>query len=126
MKETRFDYHAAVGILVAVAIVAFALWIARTRSAKGSKQQSIDVTIHSGITNPVKFAKSRFTGGVGAALSTDRATGVLLIDQVMAGSPAEKAGLPEGDHIAQVDGVATSGRTLARTWKVSEGLPRAV
>ena len=37
-----------------------------------------------------------------------------MIHGVVAGSPAEKAGLREGDHIIQVDGVPTSGRTLAQ------------
>ena len=68
--------------------------------------------MHSAITNPIAFAKNRFTGGVGAVLVTDPATGLLLIKKVLVGSPAETAGLREGDYIVQVDGVATSGRKL--------------
>jgi C-terminal processing protease CtpA/Prc len=83
-------------------------------SAKRSNHESLKDTIHSAITNPVKFAKARFTGGVGAILSDDPAAGVPLIQQIVVGSPAEKAGLRKGDHIIQVDGVATSGRTLAQ------------
>jgi C-terminal processing protease CtpA/Prc len=94
--------------------VLFALWAARTRSARRPGQESLNDTIHSAITNPVAFAKARFTGGVGAILLANPATGVQVIHQVLAGSPAEKAGLRDGDHILQVDGVATSGRTLAQ------------
>ena len=103
-----------IGIFVVIAVVVVALWTARTLSARRSNQESLQDTMHSAITNPVAFAKSRFTGGVGAALGTDPATGALLIMKIMAGSPAEMAGLREGDHILQVDGVATSGRTLVQ------------
>src|SRR6266480_3303763 len=102
------------GIFAFIGVVVVALWAARTRSARRPNQESLNDTIHSAITNPAKFAKAHFTGGVGAVLLADPATGVPLIHNVVAGSPAEKAGLCEGDHIIQVDGVATSGRTLAQ------------
>ncbi|SRR6266571_611338 len=104
----------AIGIGGIIGVAVFALWMARTRSARRSNQDSLSDTLHSAITNPVVFAKSRFTGGVGAILVADPATGVPLIHNVVAGSPAEKAGLREGDHIVQIDGVATTGRTLAQ------------
>jgi len=103
-----------VGAFAVIAIVLIALWAARTRSAVRSARESFKETIQSAVTNPVGFAKARFTGGVGAVLLADPATGVPVIHNVVAGSPAEKAGLREGDHILQVDGVATSGRTLAQ------------
>lgn len=103
-----------VGILAFTGVVGFALWTAPTRSANRSKRESLNVTIHSAITNPVKFAKARFTGGVGAILLNDPAAGVPMIQQIVVGSPAEEAGLRKGDHIIQVDGVATRGRTLAQ------------
>jgi C-terminal processing protease CtpA/Prc len=102
------------GILAVTAIIVFALWAAQTRSARRAGQESLEDTSHSAITNPVAFAKNRFTGGVGAILLIDPATGLPLIRQVIAGSPAEKAGLREGDIILQVDGIATRGRTLAQ------------
>ena len=57
-----------VGAFVLIGLVLFALWAARTRSARRSEQESLSDTIHSAITNPVAFAKDRFTGGVGAIL----------------------------------------------------------
>jgi len=101
-----------IGLFGFIAVVAIALWTAHTRSAKRSSQESLKETMHSAITNPIAFAKNRFTGGVGAVLVTDPATGLLLIKKVLVGSPAETAGLREGDYIVQVDGVATSGRKL--------------
>ena len=100
-----------VGIFAIIGVL-FTLWVARTRSAKRSDQESLKDTIHLVVTNPLAFAKARFTGGVGAILQPDPATGVPLIRKVMVGSPAEKAGLREGDRIIQIDGVATSGRKL--------------
>jgi C-terminal processing protease CtpA/Prc len=103
-----------VGIFAFIGVLVVALWTARTRPARRSNQESLKDIMHSAITNPTAFAKNRFTGGIGAALTTDPATGALRIVNVIAGSPAEMAGLRDGDHILQVDGVATSGRTLAQ------------
>src|SRR2546427_3004833 len=96
-----------IGILGIIAVVVCALWMSRTRSARRSNQDSLSDTIRSAITNPVVFAKSRFTGGVGAILVADPATSVPLIHNVVAGSPAEKAGLRGGERIVQIDGGAT-------------------
>ncbi len=103
-----------VGVFAVIGIALLALWAARTRSAGRPARESFKETIQSAVTDPVGFAKARFTGGVGAVLLADPATGVPVIHNVVAGSPAEKAGLREGDRILQVDGVATSGRTLAQ------------
>ena len=103
-----------VGIFAFIGVLLIALWTAGTRSARRSSQESLKDTMHSAITNLAAFARNRFTGGIGAALATDPATGALRIVKVLAGSPAEMAGLRDGDHILQVDGVATSGRTLAQ------------
>jgi len=102
------------GIFVFIAVAAIVLWMARTHSAPQSRQGSLQNTMHSAMTNPVSFAKNHFTGGVGAIMVADPATGALLINKVLPGSPAETAGLLAGDHILQVDGVATRGRTLAQ------------
>src|SRR5256885_17106941 len=92
-----------VGAFVFIGVVVIALWAARARSARRSSQESLNDTIHSAITSSVEFAKAHFTGGVGAVLLADPATGVPLIHSVVAGSPAGKAGVTRGDHIIQVD-----------------------
>ena len=103
-----------IGLFGFIVVVVIALWTGRTRSVNQSNEKSLDETMHSAITNPIAFAKNRFTGGVGTVLATDRTTGLPRIQKVVAGSPAETAGLREGDYIVQVDGVATSGRKLVQ------------
>jgi C-terminal processing protease CtpA/Prc len=70
--------------------------------------------VESAITNPVAFAKSRFTGGIGAIMLADPNTGRTVIHQVIAGSPAEAAGLRDGDVVLKVNGVSTTGQKLAQ------------
>jgi C-terminal processing protease CtpA/Prc len=103
-----------IAVFVFISAAGVVLWMPRTRSVKPSPKASIKDTVYSAMTNPASFAKNRFTGGVGAALTVDKTNGNPLIMHVMPGSPAEAAGLLAGDHILQVDGVATSGRTLAQ------------
>ena len=98
------------GIFALIVILLLAIWAPRARL---SRQAPLKDVFHSEITNAVGFAKSHFTGGVGVVLKADAASGLPMINQVVAGSPAEKAGLLKGDIIVQVDGVAT--RTLAQT-----------
>ena len=110
-----------IGIFAFTAVVLFALWAARTRSARQADRASVKDTIHSAITNPVDFAKTHFTGGIGAILATDLATGVLMVNEVAVGSPSEKAGLRKADIIVKVNGEATSGRTLAQNLESIRG-----
>src|SRR5260370_30836165 len=100
-----------VGILGCLLLMMFALWTARTRSVIGPKPETLEKAIQSAVTNPLGFAKSHFTGGIGAVLLVDPVMGIPQVHNVMAGSPAEKAGLRDGDPIVQIDGVATNGRT---------------
>jgi len=111
-----------VGILAFIGVMVFAFWPARKSAATRPGQESLKVTINSALSNPAAFAKAHFTGGLGVILDTDPATGAPRINQVLAGSPAEKAGLREGDLIIQVDGIATRGRTLAQTADSMRGL----
>jgi len=43
-------------------------------------------------------------GGIGAVLTVDAARGVATVERVIAGAPAERAGLRPGDEIRRVDG----------------------
>ena len=50
--------------------------------------------------------------GIGATLSLDEDTGFGIIKEVMSGTPAEEAGLKDGDLIYKVDGESTYGMDL--------------
>lgn len=50
--------------------------------------------------------------GIGAYISTDEATGLPVIAEVMEGSPAEEAGVQAGDICYKVDGELTESMTL--------------
>ena len=50
--------------------------------------------------------------GIGATLSLDEDTGFGIIKEVMSGTPAEEAGLKDGDLIYEVDGESTYGMDL--------------
>jgi len=71
------------------------------------------------LTNVVDYAKNRITGGIGAVVTTDRATGLPIIAEVKVDSPADRAGLRTGDLITKVNGLATAGLPLAQ---VVEGI----
>lgn len=87
-------------------------WLAH--SAKSARPGSVVRAAELAITNPVEFAKSHVTGGIGAVLLADPVTGLPRIQMVLAGSPAARAGLRAGDEILEVDGMTTRGRTLAQ------------
>jgi membrane-associated protease RseP (regulator of RpoE activity) len=110
-----------IGIFAFTAVVVFALWAARARSARQADRAFIKDTIHSAITNPLEFAKTHFTGGIGAILAPNPVSGVPVINGVGVGSPAEKAGLHKGDIIIKVNGETTSGRTLAQNLESIRG-----
>ena len=50
--------------------------------------------------------------GIGATLSLDEDTGFGIMKEVMSGTPAEEAGLKDGDLIYKVDGESTYGMDL--------------
>ncbi|MCD7725083.1 MAG: S41 family peptidase [Clostridiales bacterium] len=59
--------------------------------------------------------------GIGAYLSLDSATGLARISGVIAGTPAEEAGLRENDIIYQVDGESVQGMELSEIVSLVKG-----
>lgn len=96
-------------VLALLAVILFAVWEARALHHQRSRQSALAV-VRSALTNPVEFAKSRVTGGIGLILRTDVPTGLPIVQGVGVGSPAEAAGLRPGDLILRVDGVPTTNR----------------
>jgi carboxyl-terminal processing protease len=108
---------AILGFIAAVLIVICRPRPSPARSTTSPVQDAVESAITnplSAITNPLRFARSHFTGGIGAMLRADQTNGVPIVVQVIPGSPAEAAGLQAQDRILSIDGVATSGRTLAQ------------
>ena len=69
----------------------------------------------------VKFLDGTKFGGIGVSLALDDAHA--RVTQVFPGSPAEKAGLLEGDSIATVDGTAVAGRSSDAVRSLLRGAP---
>lgn len=86
------------------------------------KRASAVYAFESAITNPVDFAKSHVTGGIGAMLLADPASGLPQIRGVVTGSPAQRAGLRSGDVILAIDGLTTRGRTLTQDIECIRGI----
>ena len=104
-----------VGILACIGGVLFLWWFCRWDSGGASSHaRSANQPIKSAIRDPVSFARNHLTGGIGAMLQTDPASGGVKVFQLLAGSPAQKAGLLSGDIIIQVNGVSTRGKPLAQ------------
>jgi predicted metalloprotease with PDZ domain len=103
------------GILVCLGGILFVGWFIHRSAFSASRQTPlVNQPIKSVIAYPVAFAKNHLTGGIGAMLVDDPASGFVKIAQVVAGSPSQKAGLQSGDIITQVNGISTRGRLLAQ------------
>lgn len=113
----------AIGILAVIAAGLVTLWTLHAFSAGGPNHVSFKDAVQSAITNPVSFAKSRFTGGIGALLLADPTTGAPVIHEVIPGSPAQVAGLRDGDVILKVGDVPTTGKPLAQIVSSIRGIP---
>jgi len=86
------------------------------------KPGSVVPAVELAVTNPMAFAKSHVTGGIGAVVMADATTGLPKIQMLVAGSPAQKAGLRPGDVILAIDGSTASGRTLAQNIECIRGI----
>jgi membrane-associated protease RseP (regulator of RpoE activity) len=112
-----------IGILACIGGILFVWWLVQQASFNASPQTPLaNQPIKSAMRDPVAFAKNHLTGGIGTLLATDPASGCVKIAQVVAGSPAQKAGLQSGDIIIQVNGISTRGRLLAQIVEDIRGL----
>jgi membrane-associated protease RseP (regulator of RpoE activity) len=104
-----------VGILACIGGILLAWWFIHRSSFSASGQTpSVKQRINAAIADPVAFAKNHLTGGIGVILDIDPRTGLVTIQEDVTGSPAQKAGLREGDVITKVNGISTKGRPLAQ------------
>lgn len=61
--------------------------------------------------------------GIGIVIDTDPDTKSLLVTQVIAGGPADKAGLQPGDIVLTIDGKPTAGLSVSDDSKLIRGKP---
>lgn len=101
-------------VLLALIATAYGIRTLFVTSTNSFKQGTIAHAVQSVFTNPVGFAKSHVTGGIGALLLADPQSGLPRIQTVITGSPADKVGLRNGDVIVGIDGAPTLGRTLTQ------------
>jgi C-terminal processing protease CtpA/Prc len=102
-----------VALLVACVMCVAGLLAWRAVSSRGSQSAgSLGQSLKTAATNPVEFAKNRFTGGIGVVAGTNLGSSFPVIRAVAASSPADRAGLRAGDLITKVNGLSTSNRPL--------------
>jgi carboxyl-terminal processing protease len=83
---------------------------------------------HSSFINPKEYkqftkqSKGKF-GGVGIQITTDRATGNLMVISPMVGTPAYEAGVLAGDLIVKIDGKPTDNMRLSEAVELIQGEP---
>jgi carboxyl-terminal processing protease len=74
--------------------------------------ESLGDTGHTRFLTPAEYAQmtSQLSGQVaGIGILVAETNGTLMVDRVIAGSPADKAGVKAGDQITAVNGVSTAG-----------------
>jgi carboxyl-terminal processing protease len=76
---------------------------------------SLGDTGHSVFLTPEEYQAFQISlnatvAGIGVLISAS--TGVIVVNRVLAGSPAEAAGVKAGDQITAVDGISTAGMTI--------------
>ena len=103
----------ALAIWYAVVGAILALWAFHSCEAGRTVAPSVNNTMLALSTNPAGFVKNRITGGIGIMLTMDTTVQLPRVMEVMAGSPADKAGLRREDVITLINGKTTTGQKLA-------------
>jgi S1-C subfamily serine protease len=101
-----------VWIVALTGLALLATWASRSCAGGHRASTTFKNSIQALATNPAEFVKNRITGGVGALLGLDSATGLAKVMEIMNGSPADTAGLRAGDLISQVNGATMTGQKL--------------
>ncbi len=110
-----------IGIVVVAGMALLAVWAGRSCCGGGAGSASLKSAMQALATNPTEFARNRITGGVGAVVGVDSPGGLPTVMGVLAGSPADRAGLRRGDVITRVNGATMTGRKLAQVVEAMRG-----
>lgn len=111
-QQTRRSFLIAAVVILLVVVFA-AVWISTGGHKKQRTGDTLKETAQQFVADPRQFVSNRFTGGIGAALSTD-VSGFTKINGVIEGTPAAAGGLQPGDLILEVDGQSTKGMSLVQ------------
>src|SRR6185295_17632567 len=93
-----------------------------TGSSRGLRGVSLNKTLGSAVAHPVDFTKKQFQGGIGITLNPVPLRGLPVIVNVIPESPADRAGLSEGDVILKVNGVLTINKPSAQVASEIKGI----
>lgn len=107
------------GVLLVLIVAVYGIRALFVHSAKSGR---IAPAVQLAITNPLAFAKSHVTGGIGAVVLADPVSGLPKIQMLVAGSPAQRGGLRPGDLILEIDGMSAKGRSLAQNIERIRGI----
>jgi C-terminal processing protease CtpA/Prc len=108
-------------IVVVTGLVLLVLWTVRSASGGRRNSASLKQTMQELARNPTQFVTNQITGGVGVLLTLDQEPSLPTVARVLAGSPADRAGLRAGDVVVQVNGASTTGRNLADVVETMRG-----
>jgi membrane-associated protease RseP (regulator of RpoE activity) len=112
------------GVLFSLGVIAWIWWAYQSGFFDRVRRPPAKPSaFNQAITHPVAFAENHFTGGIGAILGVDSQSGLAAIRQVVNGSPAQKAGLSNGDVIIKINGTATTGKSLKQIVDEIRGFP---
>jgi C-terminal processing protease CtpA/Prc len=106
-------------IVAPLIVFTWAILLVRSRPSPSSP---VKQNLQAALTNPVEFAKERFTGGIGMAFSSNAIIGLPVILVVKTDSPADKAGLRSGDIILKIDGVSTTNTAVPQVAERIKGI----
>jgi len=123
--RARFDRRLpffALAILIPVVLLGWYYLANPSEKQSQPKSFSIQRAATEMFADPVRYATNQFTGGIGIAMIIDPPSGLPMVGGVIAGSPAEAAGLLKNDILLEINHIATKGKTLAQAVEMVRGL----
>lgn len=109
-------------VVVILSLLVSAWKMFSTRRASQAPLSSLQLTANELLADPVRFVTNRFTGGIGAVIMIDSTSGMPAIGSVIAGSPAEAAGLKSKDILLEIGTESTKGKTVKQVVGMISGL----
>lgn len=125
MRSTRILAGAVLGLLLAapplVTVLPLTMPALAGESGQGASHKKCPYSTQECLNS--MNARMKATGWVGIEYDADEATGRMVVQRVLPGSPAEKAGLQEGDILIAMSGIEIKKDNekalmeIRKTWK---------